>query len=341
MVALKAACSQKPDAGKIVRLDGSLFSKSVVNATEAVIPAPAVPVDNSRGGLSTGAYAGIGVAGAAVVAVLIAVCVIGQRKKQAREKRDQIASGLDDRFGNGRITVPVKGAYGDPYPPQHSPYQNVGLVTVPQKSERGYGSQRNDPQEAYFSAPRYQRPLSQISQHTIPTREVVPPVSYATYNPSRNNSPGLSYSPAGSTQQAESPSHSPRSISDSTTKLHQAPSPNIEESSNQTRSKGPPKAGGGKLARYGLPTRSNSSAGVEDVSVFRPGRHTRDLSSSRDLDEKSNISGPIITVSTRFDDEDETKKKLERERLYRQGFKTPKNDDKAKSPDSEMWPGNY
>ena len=329
MVALKAACTQQPPVGKIVGLDGSLFSKTVVNATDIVTAPPTSTAEPGKPGLSTGAYAGIGVAGAAIIAVIIAVCIIGSRKKHAREERDLISSGLDDRFGHGNITMPVKGAYGDPYASQHSPYHNVGLVTVPSPGEKGYGSQRDEQQtyDPHFPSPQYKQPHSQVA-----------PISYANYNQARHHSPGLSYSPAGSTQPADTPSQSPRSISDSTTQLRGQASHN-DDHSNLTRSNAPPRVSDNS-PRYGLPARSNSRAAVEDASTFRPGRHTRDLSSSRDEEGSSNISGPIITVSTRFDEDDEIKKKQERERLYRSGFKT-KEEEKAKSPDGEVWPGNY
>ena len=53
------------------------------------------------------------------------------------------------------------------------------------------------------------------------------------------------------------------------------------------------------------------------------------------------ITGPIVTVNTRFDEDEEARKRKEREKLYRQGFQTKAEEEKG-SPDSdELWPGNY
>jgi hypothetical protein len=71
----------------------------------------------------------------------------------------------------------------------------------------------------------------------------------------------------------------------------------------------------------------------------RPQRHTRDLSQSRGLSDDNGITGPIVTVNTRFDAEEDARRKTERERLYKQGFKH-KVEDKT-SPDNELWPGKY
>ena len=320
MVALKAGCIQKPDVGKIIGLDGSMFSKNPVNATTDVAVVPtSTPVESNRGGLTTGAYAGIGVAGAAVLAILIVVCFIGHRKKQDRIKRDLIASGLDDRFGNGRNTVPVQGAFGDPYSSQGSPYQNVGMTNF---REKPYGSPMNAPQQkdSYYPDRQYQRPLSTFSQHQQQgVQEIPPPVTYANYNQSRGESPAPAYSPAFSLQ-TDTPTHSPRSIANSTTRLHH-PSLSIPNESSglarshlATESTTQPRPNVVGSSPPAAPSASNSVATGAPTFTNLPARHTRDLSSGRAGDDS-------ITVDTRFDVDDESKKKAERQRLYQVGFK--------------------
>lgn len=319
MVALKAGCTQKPEPGKIINLAGSIFSKDAINATtdNQVVIAPTTPVEQNRGGLTTGAYAGIGVAGAAIVIILAVVCYIGWRKKQDREKRDEIASRLDEQFGNGRITGPVPGAFGDPYASQGSPYQNVGMTTV--RSEKPYGTSRGQSRqhEEYYPEPQYQRPLSTYSQHQQQgVREVGAPIPYANYNPSRVESPTPAYSPSLSAH-LETPGNSPSS----TTRLHHAVTAN--ESSTPTRSQLGPAAG-----ESAVKTRPTISVSTTDLlpgppppqGAPRPAQHTRDLSVGRDTYDRSSNSGPQKTVSTRFDVDDESKKKAERQRLYQLGF---------------------
>lgn len=310
-----------------------------MNETSVVVPKPTEPTSQSKGGLTTGAYAGIAVGGAFILAFIAAVCLVGRRKRKAQKDREMIASGLDNRFGNGRITAPVQGAYGDPYEPQASPYQNVGLVNFSPKHEKEYGSQvvehDHHAHEAYFASPNYQRPLSTLSQnHNL--RGVTPPVPYPTYNPAARDRPTRTFSPTGSAQQNDSPSHSPRSLADSLTKLNK-PSP-TPETSNLTRKKGPPVIGTG-LTRNAAPYRSNSVASVESFKA-RPSRQTRDLSVSRDMEERNEITGPIVTVDTRFDEDENARRKTERERLYKQGFRSSKPEEKM-SPDDELWPGKY
>jgi hypothetical protein len=95
----------------------------------------------------------------------------------------------------------------------------------------------------------------------------------------------------------------------------------------------------------GLPVRSNSNATAITSYSVRPGRHTRDLSVGRGMDDRAtsniHISGPMITVSTRFDEEEEARKRKERERLYRQGYKTQEEEENVSPASAEMWPGNY
>lgn len=330
MIALKAGCEQRPEVGKVIGLDGTLFSAYAVNITTST-PAPTTaPVSENKGGLSVGAYAGIGIAAAVVVGILIAACIIGRKKKQAWQKRDHTTSDLDSRFGNGRITVPVNGAYGDPYSSKPSPYHEVHVITPPEKP---FAGQR----DSYRSHEDYlgpHRPVSTISHHTIQnSRTIGAATPYKPYDPSKTRSRTASYSPAPSPEALQ---HSPHSIANSTTQLHR-PSLSVDASSFN-------KAGGSSRTGSGLPKiippkRTPSNATDSDV-VSRPARMTRDLSLPRD--EQSNISGPLVNVDTRFDIDDDARKRAERQRLFEKGFQPRASRiEEGPSPDGEQWPGKY
>lgn len=303
MTALKTACTQKPPVGKILGLDGTLFSANHVNATTVSTAPTVVPTGGAKSGLTTGAYAGIGVAGAFVVAIFIAACIIGQRKKdKVQKERDDMASHIDNRFGNQSHVGAGDGGYNDHYRMKHQDHQSVSMVNVSSRGEKGLGLSSHEPQqqEQYVPTPQYHRPNSTLSQHTINPRGHAAPVPYAPYQPSRNESPAPLYSPAGSTQTSDSPSQSPRSIANSSTHLRHS----SYDQSNPTQSNGLPTIGGGQSYNP------------------RPVGHDRDRSQSRDDREQNNNSGPTVNLDTRFLDEDNqaAKKKQDRERLFRIGF---------------------
>jgi len=335
MIALKAGCDQRPEVGKILGLDGTLFSTVQVNATtSAAIPSATAVPGQSTTGLTTGAYAGIGVAGVVVVALVISACIIGRKKHKAKQERERLSSGFDNRFGSSQITVPVHGAYGDPNPPKPTAYQSVGLVNVSAKSEKsGFGVQVHDhnAHEAFLPPLNGQRPISMMSHHSM-SRGVLP-TPYARYDPSRNSaSPQPFNSPAGSSQATNSPAYHSRSDSRQTHNSDHS----VNESSNLTRHTGPPINGSGATRGASL-SRSNSVESIKGRSVRR---NTRDLSLGRN-DDRNGISGPIVTVSSRRDLEAEEQKKQERERLYRQGFKSSQPQVKQSRSTKEQWPGTY
>jgi hypothetical protein len=51
----------------------------------------------------------------------------------------------------------------------------------------------------------------------------------------------------------------------------------------------------------------------------------------------------MVAVGTRYEEEQELRRRMERERLYRQGIFSPTEDgrDHDSSESEEMWPGDY
>jgi hypothetical protein len=97
----------------------------------------------------------------------------------------------------------------------------------------------------------------------------------------------------------------------------------------------------------GIGSSNNNTALTRNFSR----RHTRDLSISRETDSDraeassrvdNRISGPIVVVASRFDEEAEARRRV-RERLYREGFSKRQDEGEVKSqpggdsPDGTLW----
>jgi hypothetical protein len=304
-----------------------------------------------------------------ILAAILFVCL---RKRMALRKNSRLKSRLDGRYGSQAITVPVQGAYIDPGVTKlspRSPHENFSLKRLPptvalqmppvEEPLRAY-SQRY-PEEYYAQEQAYN------NQHSPPTHHENVAREFGFKIASSSLTPSLSYSPPGSTQ----PSHEPSPISAvshhsaspfahtvSPTSTAHTKTPTTGRSTSSSKPKTSPVSGG--ISGAGLPRAPSRNESIRTVGSVRTqyrqheARRTRDLSASRNGGERrssrrpdnqiSGISGPMVAVATRYEEEQELQRRRERERLHRQGlFSSAQeaHDQETSSESEEMWPGNY
>jgi hypothetical protein len=331
-------------------------------------------------------------AGGLVILTALAGCIFISIRKRKHRKNLQYKSGLDDRYGNSSISVPVKGAYNDPTTLKSTAYESVGLIKIPPPI-------RTSIIHDNFSPPAYNPPEKENYNHRDPkhnhedvARKLGFRMSSSNSERTEEQSPLFTgYSPPGSMNRGGTPSTdnsgSTKNLYD---KLRSLPVENqtgttsvpppptrpplsriITTSSTKPARTSPPITG------FGLPKPQSQSyqprpPQTEPLSLnpnpaYIPGsmaysnnnpplarnsshRHTRDLSVSRERERDrtkvssqgdSQISGPIVVVASRFDDEVEARRRKERERLYREGFSKRQGEIRrqpgGESPDGTLW----
>lgn len=373
LVALHAGCVQQPPTGVLIGLDSSVFNINPVNITAPIVAPPTSTSSHKK--LSQSAIIGIAIGGGVLLVILAAMLFVCIRKRMARRKNARLKSRLDGRYGAETITVPVHGAYIDPGLTKlspRSPHENFSLKRLPPtvalqmppipEPPRAYSPRR--PEEYYYAQEQVF-----FKQHSPPSQHEDAARQFGLTTASNSKEPSPSYSPPGSTQPSHE--HSPvsvvshhstspfahQTISPASTAHSKTSTTGHSASTSTSKPKTSPLSGqtiGAGLPR--APSRNESVrtvASVQASSGRREVRRTRDLSASRGRGEHSQtraenqisgISGPMVAVTTRYEEEQELQRRREREQLYRQGFLSPTQEahERGSSSESEeMWPGNY
>lgn len=346
MIALDAGCIQQPSSNTLLGLDGSVFSSSLINITNPIL----LVTSAKEKSLSTGAICGIAVGGVVLLALITAVLFICHRK---RRNRKSVRSSLDQRYGNKDISNPVFGAfshYNEPGPQTpHTPgsYEDVSLIKVPPPI-------KTSPSYTKYDLPKYDGHYPSPPLPTLPPalrqthEEMARDLGFSMGEQHAKSPPVETKVVPMLYQHSVSRSHANDSSSDvSIRSLEAGPealdmtavSPIV--SSTLTRSaKTSPVPGNTRfsptIATYtsapglpSLPKRSPSFSHqyLASSSSALPRSHrrtTQDLSSSRGgsgqapSNSPGQISGPIVNVGTRYEDEEKDARRR-RERLYQEG----------------------
>jgi hypothetical protein len=338
LIALEAGCAQRPVPGALVGLDGGLFEDKKVNITS-----PIVATGTKHKSLTVGAIIGIAVGGVVFLLIVAAVIFICMRKRAAR-RNIRVKSALDSRYGNKEISSPINGAYGDPNAAgsfqngNYSNYQSISLSKILPSIKTSLNEHDYQPKEDHYShsPPYYNKTSSE--DHRFKIKQIRPspayspdgstqlgmtPVSAISYGKTPTSAVSQGFSPALATSQ------------ESNTQM-----PLVSSTSHPARSPPATAAMRGKptppITGSGLPKRSPShiinSNNMNTSSMPRATsnspvnvRHTLDLSLGRGALAQPHghqISGPLVTVGSRVEEEEATRKRRERERLYREGLIT-------------------
>ncbi|KAG9255379.1 uncharacterized protein F5Z01DRAFT_51219 [Emericellopsis atlantica] len=101
MVALEAGCEQKPDAGNMVSLSGTVFSSSPVNITEPQVDIRTKPKGAGSNDLTTGAIVGIAVGVGLILFGGLSLFIIHWRrqKRMGRNEKDVDLDRRDSDYG--------------------------------------------------------------------------------------------------------------------------------------------------------------------------------------------------------------------------------------------------
>jgi hypothetical protein len=112
ITALKAGCEQRPAAGDLFGLSGTLFSKTLVNITEPPVNGTILPGESSTA-MSQGTIVGIAV-GAGLLFLGGTALFWVYHKKQKKLYAEPFRSEYDPRSGNKSITPPLGGGFSTP-----------------------------------------------------------------------------------------------------------------------------------------------------------------------------------------------------------------------------------
>jgi hypothetical protein len=329
--------------------------------------------------LTVAGISGIAAAGVVLLLLLGACGFIWHRKRKNRRSL-QFKSSLDDRYGSPSIGAPIYGAYNEPNPPKPTAYESVGLIKVPPPIHTSTIHDNFSPPGYDVRLEEYYNHNDPKHNHEELARNLGFRMSSGSPRRVEDSPPLVSdRSPPDSIIRIDTPSTdgSSKNLYDKLRHLDPDPSkPNVTtpQSSHDTSTPfkppqmlpmnaiGLPKPRPQPLTITPVPQNykvttsaplSMHPTAMNPVQNFSR-RHTRDLSASRDrrgLNDhypsmsrgENQISGPIVTVGTRFDAEDEVKRRMERERLYREGYvKKPEERQvrrrpSADSPDGGLW----
>ena len=358
MVALQAGCTQRPPAGMLIGLDGTIFSKVPVNITY-----PGDDHEQKRNGLSKGGIIGISVSAAVFVLMLSAALFVCYRKKIDGRRTKKLKSPLDPRFGAHNITSPNTGAYGNPYTVpagKESPPFDVSSLSVKERQVLGL-QQSVGP--GHISTQSNPHPKTWEST-TLPSNSHLPPYSppgmptHQAYIPNfpamAPESPVTSIASSGTYQISPypSPKTSPTHIPESTpsTGYHHGasksppqsvafPSPPSQTPYTSPRTLSPPPSAQTPSIRTRIESRSNSRASARRVITKFTG--TGGVNTSKNVSTPVEISAPIINYGPRF----EYELREQQESDYYGRRKVPETPNKIQTPQSaesqEQWPGSY
>jgi len=373
LVALDAGCIQQPNS-TVVGLNSTLFTN-----TQVAIVAPAMSqTPKNHKPLTEAGIIGIAVGGAVVIIILIAIGFICFKKRRNARRLKILQSPLDERFGAPEISAPNKGAFSSPQTSPSINKDSISLKEVPKV--RNFSFSRPTPQRAgewtgaspgatstvfsssppgYDASPGSSPPNS--SRNSIPAHHAYIPPEYTP--PSRNSMSPL-YVPPPPPQQPSNgiPAAYPqRSQSISGVKTTGSSSNNTSPnyihrsspstSSIRTRTTAPPPVSvarnpstTSRLQSRHTPHNSISPSLINTMPNPKP-------SPNYNSNGESEISGPMIRVGNRFENEDEARRA--RERLYREGLAgrtlvhgpeeevAERRSPESESGSEELWPGSY
>jgi len=362
MVALQAGCTQRPPAGLLIGLDGTVFSTTAVNIT--------FPGDNhnkKRKGLSQGGIIGISVSAALFLLMLGAALFVCYRKYRDRNRMSKLRSPLDSRFGAQNITSPNSGAYGNPYaPPTVRVSQPFDASTLSVKERQVLGLQQpvgsrhistpsypqpkaweNTRQPPNHHLPPYSPPGMPIHQAYIPnTPATVPesPVTSIASSGTYHNSPYTSPKPSPTYNSASTtpstitrgaPLSSSHSLKSPPGK-HLTPTQTPYDSPRISPHPPPPPV---QSIQTRLEPRSNSRASARRVITKLTG--TGNSNTTTGFSSPVQISAPMVNHGPRF--EYELHEQEETDQFGRR--RRPETPNRIETPQSaeseEQWPGSY
>lgn len=154
---LQVGCSQKPQPGSTISIDGSIFSTTLMNETSPT-PTSTWTNINSSGPLSLGAKVGIAVGGLCLILAITGFCIVwnGRRHRRAFLRKLEMHhkdSGWPHPGAKGRVPVIHRGP-------------DMNETPLSQKPLRGWD---DSPLSATASDPSYARYFSPYSsQHNSP-----------------------------------------------------------------------------------------------------------------------------------------------------------------------------
>ncbi|CZR59234.1 uncharacterized protein PAC_09126 [Phialocephala subalpina] len=383
LVALDAGCLQQPNT-TVVGLNSTLFTN-----TQVAIVVPAISqVPKNHKPLSEGGIIGIAVGGAVVIIILIAIGFICHKKRRNARRLKLLQSPLDERFGASEISAPNKGAFSSPQISPSTHKDSINLKEAPKVRNFSF-SRPTPPQRAgewtgespgrtstvfsssppgYDVSPASSPPNS--GRSSIPTHHAYIPPEYTP--PSRNSTSPLYVPPPAPSPPQQPPHGMPASYPQrsqsalgvrTTGSAPNNTSPNYvhrslpSTSSIRTRSNAPPPVSVARnpsttsrltINRAHTPHHSISPSLINTIP--NPSANVN-LNGTNGNGEENHISGPMIRVGNRFENEDEARRA--RERLYREGLAgrtlvhgpeeevAERRSPESESGSEELWPGSY
>lgn len=272
--------------------------------------------------LSVAAMSGLTAAGVVVFFILMACLFIYCRRYMIR-RNTRVTSSLDARYGNTRITNPVYGAfstYREPRPQTLTPSECVGLIKVPPPIRTSTLRDKLSPPEYDV----YYGPQS-LKTHEEVARELGFTMDSQAPNPSQDDEPAPSISSKSSRRSHES------SATAFSFELDQPDTPGVKEPQNQQT---PLRSASSSYSASqttpnntvpGLPVHpKHNSTSINAKYRNFSRQHVRDLSVSRGngvtasytAAKVGQISGPIVTVGTRYEEEEKARQKEKAGKSY-------------------------
>lgn len=222
LTALKAGCQQQPSSGKLIGLDGSLFSSIPVNITSPTTPSAATVSSNNPDGLSIGAKVGIGIGAILLILIIASVIFICIKKRRVRH----LSSSYHPRFGAVEISAPTKGAFTSP---SFLPVTD----TIPFVLRRQQSQQSSDDSfDLEKLAKKLSRPVSNVTSFSsgTTTRDSSPNIKTCAFDRSVTQPPvHQAYIPGAYADHAISPA---TSISNNPWMVHSSTRPTTRQSLN-------------------------------------------------------------------------------------------------------------
>ncbi|KAI0166907.1 hypothetical protein GGR52DRAFT_556118 [Hypoxylon sp. FL1284] len=178
LTALQAGCEQKPQAGSLLGLSGSLFTQFQVNITAAPQNATASSSDTSTTTMTTGAIVGIVIGATLLFLGGTGLFWVYHRKQKYYNQR------LESRDGRKTITPPLVGGY-----PHYYEGKNNTLPAYANNAEYYEKSMQDGLQPGYAYNPRCPGYQATYGPHsTLPTHPAYMP-RVASRSASRNDTP--------------------------------------------------------------------------------------------------------------------------------------------------------
>ncbi|KFX87059.1 hypothetical protein V490_08587 [Pseudogymnoascus sp. VKM F-3557] len=203
LTALNAGCSQRPSQSSPIGLDGSVFSVFPVNITSTPFNPAEASAATSKGGLSTGAKAGIAV-GCVLVAIIIAAAVLIYIFKCRRARNlATLNTQYDPRHGSSGITPPVEGAYSYKEEPIPAPYSNYKVEPASEDwndqniALHGVNRSTSPPASAYTKFSSISSGRSSLVGSPEPLTLAAAPVGMRAITPLPTQAPTPPQAPAG------------------------------------------------------------------------------------------------------------------------------------------------